>query len=152
MEKSMHGLVKLGLAAALLAGATSVSLAETAATKPAASEATTATTDATTTASIGTNFNSLLGGINAGTEVDLTRLTAVPNIKFVAIDTLQGWDMKKFDDAVPGTADMTSLRGKIGANATLKSKLEGAGHTVDDVVWIEKGADGSFTVYVDDRA
>ncbi len=149
----MHSLVKLGLAAALLAGAVSVSVAEDAATKPAASATTSAATDATTTASIGSNFDTLLSRINAGTDVDLTGLSSTSNVKFVAIDTLQGWDMKKFDDTVAEkTADMTSLRGKIGANATLKSKLEGAGHAVDDVVAIEKGADGSFTVYVDDRA
>ena len=68
------------------------------------------------------------------------------------VDELQGWNATKFDAEIgKKTADLTSLRSKIQANAALKSKIEAAGHDIDDVVFIDDEG-GSFKVYVDDRA
>jgi hypothetical protein len=135
----MNRLVKLGLAAVLLAGGSSAALAQ-------------ATTTQSATAIAQPNFDSFIPKIDASDDVDLSGLTASSNVKFVTIDSLEGWDATKFDDEMgTRTADLTALRTKLSADADLKTKLEAAGYAIEDVVAIEGGTDG-YTVYVDDRA
>jgi hypothetical protein len=140
----MNRLVKLGLAAALLAGASSAVLAQEA----------TPNTDAkpSATAIMQPNFDSFLTKLDASSDVDVSGLTATSNVKFVTIDSLEGWDATKFDEEIGSrSADMSSLRTKLGGDAELKAKLEAAGYAIEDVVAIENGSDG-YTVYIDDRA
>jgi hypothetical protein len=140
----MNRLVKLGLAAALLAGASSATLAQDAAPS----------TDAgsSATAILQPNFDTFLTKLDSSADVDVSGLTASTDVKFVTIDTLEGWDATKFDAEMGAkTADMTALRDKLRANTELSSKLQAAGYTIEDVVAIEGNGD-SFTVYIDSRA
>jgi hypothetical protein len=138
----MNRLVKLGLAAALLAGASPAALAQDAGSS----------TSQSATAILQPNYETFVSKLDASADVDVSGLTATSNVRFVKIDSLEGWDATKFDAEIgTRTADMTALRGKLGADPDLMTKLEGAGYSIDDVVAIESGADG-FTVYVDDRA
>jgi hypothetical protein len=140
----MNRLVKLGLAAVLLAGASSAALAQDASPSTDAKQSATAIMQPT--------FNSFLSKLDTSSTVDVSGLTATSNVKFVTIDSLEGWDATKFDAELgTRTADMTALRTKLGADPDLKTKLESAGYAIEDVVAIESGTDG-FTVYVDDRA
>ena len=139
----MNRLVKLGLAAALLVGASSATLAQEA----------TPSSDAkpSATAIMQPNFDSFFSKLDVSSDVDVSGLTASSNIKFVTIDSLEGWDATKFDEQIgTRTADVTALRTKLGADPDLKAKLETAGYTIEDVVAIEGGTDG-FTVYIDNR-
>jgi hypothetical protein len=148
----MHRLVKLGFAAALLAGVASPVLAEGTKLNTAASTTTSTTADPTTTGSVNLSMDSILMDISSTTGVNLSGFTSTSTIQFVPVDTLQGWNATKFDAEIgKKTADLTSLRSKIEANAALKSKIEAAGHEVDDVIAIDEES-GSFKVYVDDRA
>lgn len=140
----MNRLLKLGLAAALLAGASSAALAQDASSSTADKQS--------ATAIMQPNFTSFLPKLDTSTDVDISGLTASSDVKFVTIDSLEGWDATKFDDEIgTRTADLTALRTKLGADADLKTKLEAAGYAIEDVVAIEGGTDG-YTVYVDDRA
>jgi hypothetical protein len=47
---------------------------------------------------------------------------------------------------------VAQLRTSIAANAALKAKIEAAGFKTDQVIAIKSGADGSVTIFVDDRA
>lgn len=140
----MNRLLKLGLAAALLAGASSAALAQ---------DASSSTADKpSATAIMQPNFMSFLAKWDSSSDVDISGLTASSDVKFVTIESLEGWDATKFDDEIGArTADLTALRTKLGADAELKTKLEAAGYKIEDVVAIEGGTDG-YTVYVDDRA
>ena len=147
----MHRLVKLGFAAALLAGVASPVLAEGSKLNTATSTTTTSA-DPTTTGSVNLSMDSFLADIGSSTSVDLSGFTSTSTVEFVVVDELQGWNATKFDAEIgKKTADLTSLRSKIQANAALKSKIEAAGHDIDDVVFIDDEG-GSFKVYVDDRA
>jgi hypothetical protein len=140
----MNRLLKLGLAAALLAGASSAALAQ---------DASSSTADKpSATAIMQPNFTSFLTKLDTSSDIDISGLTASSNVKFVTIDSLEGWDATKFDEEMgERTADLTALRAKLGADADFKAKLEAAGYAIEDVVAIEGGTD-SYTVYVDDRA
>lgn len=149
----MHRLVNLGFAAALLASVASPALAETS-TKSGTTVSTTtsASADPTTTASVNLSMDSFLTDISSSVSMDLSGFTSTSKVQFVPVATLQGWNATKFDAEISKkTADLTSLRSKIEANAALKSKIEAAGHEVDDVIAIDQEG-GSFKVYVDDRA
>ena len=149
----MHRLVTLGLAAALLVGTTTTALAETK-TTPAASASTTTSvaSDPLTTGSIGNDFNLLMDRMSGEISADLSGLTATSSVEFVEIDTMQGWDPAKFDAEVSKkTADISEWRDRLELNSVFKSKLDAAGHSVEDVVAIEKQGD-TLKVYIDDRA
>ena len=155
----MNRLIKLGLAAALVVGGSAAVVAEdvTAAAGAAAGAATDTAVDATTTGSIGGNFDTLLANINAGASagasVDFAAITDASAVTFVTVSSLQGNDGAALDAALQSqTEAMASMHTSIKANAALNAKLEAAGYSAEDVLWIETGADGAFTVYVDDRA
>jgi hypothetical protein len=148
----MHRLVSLGLAAALLVGASTTALAESKTTNSSASMSTSVATDPMTTGSIGDDFNVLMNRVSGVIAADLAGLSATSKVEFVAIDTLQGWDATKFDAAIgKKVADFDEWRDRLELNSVLKSKLEAAGHSIDDVIAIEQEGD-TFKVYIDDRA
>jgi hypothetical protein len=147
--------IAIGLAAVLMLGTASATYAED--VTAAAGAATDTAVDATTTSSIGTNFDSLLGSINAGASagatVDFNAITDASTVTFVTVSSLQGSDPAKLDAALQSqTTAMADLHSSVSANAALNAKLTAAGYAPDDVLWIESGADGAFTVYIDDRS
>ena len=147
----MHRLFKLGLAAAVVVGGVGSTLAEDVTAQVGAAAGT--VVDATTTGSIGGSFDTLLGTMNTGVSADLSAVTDASTVNFVTISSMSGDDPMKLDEAISTKTDaMASMRASIEANAALKAKLEAAGYSVEDVLWIETGADGAFTVYIDDRA
>ncbi len=154
----MKSMMKLGLAAALFAGSVGGVFAQDAAAgvagaaKAGTEAAAGVAADPTTTASIG-DTASLMSSLNATATVDLAALTEASTVNFVTVSSLTDADPAAIDAAVQSKADaMTSLHASIDANAALKAKLEAAGYSTDDVLAIQGGADGSFTIYIDDRA
>lgn len=143
----MNTFVKLGLAAVLLIGGATATIAQDAAAG--------ASVDATTTGSIG-NFGQLISRLQTGATVDLSGWSDTATTNFVTVSSLlpgQGADPQALDNALTKNQEMmTELHASIEANAALKAKIEAAGYTVGDVVAVETAADGSFTFYVDDRA
>lgn len=121
-----------------------------------------ATTDAAAGAAAGATdamadtFSSVTASIAGSADVDLSTVTDASKVKIVLVSSLQGDATAEggaLDDAISGAADsMTTLHSNIEANATIKAKLEAEGHTVDDVIAVKSNADGSITVYVDDRS
>ncbi|CAN7654768.1 hypothetical protein LJR016_005137 [Devosia sp. LjRoot16] len=120
-----------------------------------AAATTTTSTDAMTTGSIG-NYGSLISSLNAGKMADLTTFTATSTVNCVKVSTLKAdasADAKALDNALSKSATaVTDLKTAINANAELKAKLDATTCPVDDIVAVTTEADGSFTVYVDDRA
>jgi uncharacterized protein YraI len=144
----MKHFVALAIVAALATSSFAV-VAQDAAKTP------TATTDAMTTGSIG-NYGSLISSLNAGKMADLKTFTAASTVNCVKVSTLKGdasADATALDNALTKSAtQVTDLKTAINANADLKAKLDPTTCPVDDIVAVTTEADGSFTVYVDDRA
>lgn len=115
----------------------------------------TPSTDAMTTGSIG-NYGSLISSLNAGKMADLTTFTATSTVNCVKVSTLEAdasADAKALDNALSKSATaVTDLKTAINGNAEFKAKLGPTTCPVDDIVAVTTEADGSFTVYVDDRA
>jgi hypothetical protein len=157
----MHTIAKLGLAAALLVGGATVTIAEDAAAGAKAGVKAGTAVDATTTGSVGTqNYGSLISSLQAGTTADLTAFNESSTVSCVGVSSLQGGgDAAALDNALTqNEANVTSLRSSIEGNAELMTKLETTcaasipDFTVQDIISVETGADGAFTFYVDDRA
>src|SRR5687768_6796566 len=77
----MHRLVKLGFAAALLAGVASPVLAEDSKLNAAASTATSTTADPTATGSVNLSMDSFLIDMSSSTSVDLSGFTSTSNVE-----------------------------------------------------------------------
>ena len=104
----------------------------------------------------GSNYGSLISSLNAGKMADLTKFTDTSTVNCVKVSTLKGdasADATALDNALSkNAAQVTSLKTSINGNAALKAKLDTAKCPIDDIVAVTTEADGSFTVYVDDRA
>jgi prophage DNA circulation protein len=162
METSMNRLVKLGIAAALIAGAASgAALAEDTKAKPAANAAVGATTDVTTTASIGANYGQLISGLQTFKAPDLAAFTSSSTVECVKVSSLKAEgnnNAQALDNAIDknqtmlsswqtGLESKTDLLGKIKTSCGLSADVE-----VEDILFIESGANNQFIVYFDDRA
>lgn len=78
-------------------------------------------------------------------------LDVAPSFKVVKLSTLKEADQAKLQDVLrPLEKDVADLGGKVWANAKAKAALEAEQMTADDVVWIDRAADGIVTIYVDD--
>lgn len=101
-------------------------------------------------------YGSVVSSIAGSADVDLSTVAEDANITIVLLSSLQGnaaTEAAALDEALSANADaVTKLHTNIAANAAIKTKLEADGHTADDVVAVKSNADGSVTVYVDDRA
>ena len=143
----MKPVAKFAIAALLVGASPFVAIAQDAAAP--------ATTDPMTTGSIG-NYGSLISSLNAGKMADLTTFVATSTVNCVKVSTLKGdasADATALDNALTqNAAQVTGLKTSIEGNAALKAKLEASTCPIDDVVAITTEADGSFTVYIDDRA
>lgn len=121
--------------------------------------------DTTTTGSIGSSdrsFSSVVSSLESDTSTSLTAFSEGSTVNCVAISTLQGdatADAQALDAALTANQDkLMSLRTGIESNTALMTELETTcaaaidDFSVEDVIAVETGTDGSFIFYVDDRA
>lgn len=123
---------------------------------PAADAAAGAATDAAASATLDNTYDSVTSSIAGSAAVDLSAVTDESKINIVLLSSLEG-DVAAggtaLDEAVSANAEgNTALHTNIDGNATIKAKLEAEGYASSDVVAVKSNADGSITVYVDDRA
>ena len=102
------------------------------------------------------SYASVTSAISGSADVDMTTITDESQINIVLLSSLEGdaeTEGAALDSAISSNAEaMTTLRGGVEGNAAITSKLEAEGYAADDVVAVKSQADGSVTVYVDDRA
>jgi hypothetical protein len=118
--------------------------------------------DATTTGSVSAtaNYGQLISGLNSNQQVDLSAFNDSSTVNCVTVSSLQGNSDNgaSLDSAMSkGAAKKTTLQGDIQANTAFWSKIQSsctnvADLAIDDILWVESGANGMFTIYVDDRA
>lgn len=113
--------------------------------------------DATATGSVAadTNYGTLISTLNAGKgAVDIKGISADADITVVSVSSLQAeGDTTALDNALDKNADaMATLHADITGNADLAAKLTEQGVEIDSIVALTTDADGSLTVFVDDRA
>ena len=159
----------IGLAAVLMLGTASAASAvdvkagaQVDAGAAVSTDAAGAAADATTTGSVNANANygQLISGLNSNQEVDLSAFNDSSTLNCVTVSSLQGNSDNgaSLDSAMTaGEAKKATLQGNIQSNTALWSKIQAsctgiADLALEDVLWIETGADGAFTVYIDDRA
>lgn len=115
---------------------------------------TTTSTDATASANM--NYGSLISSLNASKMADVKTFSSTSIVNCVKVSTLKGdasGDAVALDNALTKSATLvTELKAAINANADLRAKLDTTTCPIDDIVAVTTEADGSFTVYVDDRA
>ena len=101
-------------------------------------------------------YGSVVSSIRGSADVDLSTVTDEAKVTIVLLSSLQGnaaTEAAALDEALTADADgQTTLHSNIDGNATIKAKLEAEGYASSDVVAVKSNADGSVTVYVDDRA
>jgi hypothetical protein len=100
------------------------------------------------------NYGSLISSLQTGAAVDLTTITDTTTVNFVTVSSLKSTgETNALDNALDKNKDaIAKLRTDIGANAALSAKLTASSYTADQVVAVVTEADGSVTVYIDDRA
>jgi hypothetical protein len=168
-KETLMNKIAIGLAAVLMLGTASAASAvdvkagaQVDAGAAVTTDAAGAAADATTTGSVNAsaNYGQLISGLNSTQEVDLSAFNDSSTLNCVTVSTLQGNSDNgaSLDSAIAaGEAKKATLQGNIQSNTALWSKIQAsctgvADLTLEDVLWIESGADGAFTVYVDDRA
>ncbi|QDZ11157.1 hypothetical protein [Devosia ginsengisoli] len=101
-------------------------------------------------------YDSVTASIAGSASADLSGVTEETQVTIVLLSSLEGDAAAggtALDEALSANAEgMTTLQANIDGNATIKAKLEAEGHMPSDVVAVKTNADGSVTVYVDDRA
>lgn len=114
--------------------------------------------DPMATGSISTHGN-LVSSIQTSSDLDVSAYNDQTTVNCVAISSLQGnaqGNAQAIGNATTGNAAIATLRGDIEANAELMTELEAscnvAEFDVQDIVFVETGADGSLTFYYDDAA
>jgi len=100
------------------------------------------------------NYGSLISALQTGATVDLATITDATAVNFVTVSSLKATGQTNaLDNALDKNKDaITKLRADVGANTVLAAKLTAANYTADQVVAVVTEADGSVTVYIDDRA
>jgi prophage DNA circulation protein len=157
----MNHLFKLGLAAAVVLSGASMANAEDTKVKAGSNMAAGATTDLTTTGSVNANYGQLISSLQAGKSADLAALNSGSTVECVKVSSLKAEgsnNAQALDNAI--TKNRTSLdtwQTGIKAKTDLMAKIKAScGLTTDvdvkDVLAIQSGTDGAFTVYFDDRA
>lgn len=121
-----------------------------------------AAADATTTGSVSAsaNYGQLISGLQSNQTVDLATFNESSTVNCVAVSSLQGNADAgaSLDSALAAGQDKrATLQGDVEANTALWSKIQAdctnfADLSLDNILWIESGANGMFTVYIDDRA
>lgn len=124
--------------------------------------------DATTTGTVSAsgsaqgqpNFGSLISNLRTSADVDLSAYNDTSTVNCVKVSSLKGEagaDATALDNAISASGDqLATLRGNVQANADLMADIEAscgiADVSLEDILSIESGANGMFTVYIDDRA
>jgi hypothetical protein len=100
------------------------------------------------------NWGSLISALQAGKSADLTTITDATVVNFVTVSSLKdSGNTNALDNALDkNKAAVDQLRTDVGASEALSAKLTAAGYEAADVLAVVAEADGSITVYVDDRA
>lgn len=153
----------LALVTAAIVASSSLALAESAKPNANANAKAGMSTDATTTGSVSadvkTNFGTVISGLQAGKGADLSAFNKdTSQIQCVNVSSLTGdasADAPALDNALTkNESAVTGLRGDITANADLLAKIKNTCSVADasSVILVQSGADGMFTVYIDDRA
>lgn len=105
-------------------------------------------------AAIGVNadFDAFLSGLGAADYTSAqSSIDTATSFNVVKLSTMANADATKLQDAIgPYQADIASLSAKIEANAAAKAALDAAGMQAASVIWVETGADGAVTLYVND--
>jgi hypothetical protein len=111
-------------------------------------------TEASASGAADTNFGNLVSSLQTGATVDLTAATDATVVNFVTVTSLNAnGNAAALDNALDKNVDaVAKLRTDIAANEALAAKLQAAGYTAEQVVAVTTAADGSLTVYIDDRA
>jgi len=111
--------------------------------------------DATATGSVsGDTYGSLISSLNAGkSTVDFNSLSADADITIVNVSSLKAeGNTTALDNALDkNKASLTTLHADITANADLAAKLQAQGVMIESIVAVSAAADGTLTVFVDDR-
>jgi hypothetical protein len=143
----MNMLTKLGTIAAISLLALQPALAQ-----DASSSAATDAMAPAATAPAG-SLDTLLDSLQAGASTDVSAVTAATTVYVFTVSSVSaGADVTALDAALDANADaLATLRTNVAANAALSTKLTAAGAAADKVVAVVTEADGSVTVYVDDR-
>lgn len=94
---------------------------------------------------------------NAGEQpVDLSGITDSTSVKIVKLSSLRqsaSGSRNVFNMTLKSFASgLESLRSAVSGNATLSAKLSAEGMAAEDVLAVNKAADGSLTIYVNDEA
>jgi hypothetical protein len=170
----MKQIVKLGLAAVLALGASTAVLAQASVDAGAAAGAATdlevkpdnmaaganaaGSVDATTTGSVNANYGSLISNLQTSADVDVSGLASATDVNCVMVSSLQGDannNAQALDNALSkNQSNVTSLQGKF--DASLIGKVQTSCPDVADlsatnIIGVETGADGAYTIYIDDR-
>jgi len=147
----MNSVARFAVLAVLAIASPAAAMAQDAAT-PAAPAATDANPMSTGNAD---TYGSLISSFAAGKMADLSTFSSTSTVNCVNVSALKGdasADAAALDKALTdNAAAVTTLKASVSGNAELKAKLEAAACPVDKVVAVTSGADGAFTVYVDDR-
>lgn len=156
----MNSLSKFGIAAILALGVSGAAIAQDAGIEAGADAGMGAEADIgvdpLTTGSISTQ-DSLATSIQSTTTFDLSAYNEQTPVNCVTVSTLDsGADAQAIGSAASGNAAIGTLHTDIQGNAELMSKLESscsvAEFDVNDIVFVETGADGALTFYYDDSA
>ncbi len=101
-----------------------------------------------------TDFNAFLHGFEGADFTSATSgIDTATSFNVVKISTLKDADATKLKSAItPHQQDIASLTSRISGNAAAKAALDAQGLSPDNVVWIESGANGAMTLYVDDMS
>jgi len=104
----------------------------------------------------GNTYGGLISALNSNAAFNAGTISSASDIKVVTVSSLEGSsqnEIARLDQALTKYKDrIESLRTSLTADAGISAKLREAGNfSVDDVVGISSGADGSVIVYVDDR-
>ena len=105
------------------------------------------------------NHGNLVSSMQTTSDFDLSAYGADTTVNCVAVSTLQGnanGNAQAVGNAATGNDAIMSLHTDIQANADLLADLQAscqvAEFDVNDIVFVETGADGSLTFYYDDTA
>ncbi len=144
----MNIITKLGTIAAISLLTLQPALAQDAAPAP---DVAAPAADAAATAG---SLDALVASLEAGASADVSTVTDTTTVNVVTVSSLSaGADTTALDTALDANVDaLTTMRTNIAANTALAGALTSGGYTADQVVGVVTEADGSVTVYVDDRA
>jgi len=107
-------------------------------------------------AGVADSLTSVTAAIAGSANVDLSAVTDESQVNVVLLSSLEGdvaTEGAALDEALSANAEGAStLQANIDGNAAIKAKLDAEGYAASDVVAVKTDADGSVTLYVDDRA